>query len=138
MQTLLSDPRYETEILWCDIGYASAFPSIGSLFPFRDRLNHTDTKAFSGGDWYNFAASQGRQVVRDDRCGSNMTDYVTPEYATYPSRLVSFITLAADSHFSKSPFPSRRNGRVVKVWIHSVMDTTPTRKRVSCSPPIVF
>jgi len=68
MQTLFTDPRYETEILWCDIGYTSAFPSIG-------------------GDWYNFAAAQGRQVVRDDRCGANMTDYVTPEYATYPARL---------------------------------------------------
>ncbi|KAI0036162.1 glycoside hydrolase family 29 protein [Vararia minispora EC-137] len=68
METLFTDPRYETDILWCDIGFASAFPHIG-------------------GDWYNFAASQGRQVVRDDRCGSNQTDFVTPEYATFPVRL---------------------------------------------------
>jgi len=66
METLFYN--YDTEILWCDIGYASAFPEIA-------------------GDWYNYAASQGRQVVRDDRCGSNQTDYVTPEYATYSAQL---------------------------------------------------
>ncbi|KAI0319261.1 glycoside hydrolase family 29 protein [Amylostereum chailletii] len=68
METLFTDERYQTEILWCDIGFASAFPEIG-------------------GDWYNFAAAQGRQVVRDDRCGANQTDYVTPEYATYSALL---------------------------------------------------
>ncbi|KZV75904.1 glycoside hydrolase family 29 protein [Peniophora sp. CONT] len=68
MEILFSDQRYETDILWCDIGYASAFPSIG-------------------GDWYNYAAGQGRQVTRNDRCGANMTDFVTPEYATYPATL---------------------------------------------------
>ena len=45
-------------------------------------------RLITGGDWYNYAASQGRQVVRDDRCGANQTDYVTPEYATYNARLV--------------------------------------------------
>ena len=27
-------------------------------------------------------------MVRDDRCGSNQTDFVTPEYATYSAQLV--------------------------------------------------
>ena len=50
---------------------------------------HAESDPLEGGDWYNFAAAPGRQVVRDDRCGSKMTDIVTPEYATYPARLVS-------------------------------------------------
>ncbi|KAA1470747.1 glycoside hydrolase family 29 protein [Dentipellis sp. KUC8613] len=61
---------HDAEMLWCDIGYATAFPEIA-------------------GDWYNYAASQGRQVVRDDRCGDNQTDFSTPEYATYSAVLSS-------------------------------------------------
>ena len=52
----------------CDIGGATAFPSIGA-------------------DWYNYAASQGRQVVMNNRCGANQSDFVTPEYATFGSPL---------------------------------------------------
>ena len=40
-------------------------------------------------DWYNYAAAQDRQVVRNNRCGSNQTDFVTPEYATFSAQLVN-------------------------------------------------
>ncbi|KAI0338361.1 glycoside hydrolase family 29 protein [Trametopsis cervina] len=66
METLFY--HYDTEITWGDIGGASAFPSIG-------------------GDWYNYAASQGRQVVMNNRMGAHQADFVTPEYATLPSPL---------------------------------------------------
>ncbi|KAI0076395.1 glycoside hydrolase family 29 protein [Panus rudis PR-1116 ss-1] len=66
MSTLLFN--YDTEILWCDIGGASAFPQLGA-------------------SWYNYAASQNRQVVMNNRCGANQSDFVTPEYATFPAPL---------------------------------------------------
>lgn len=62
--------EYDIEILWCDIGGATAFPELGA-------------------DWYNYAAGQGRQVVMNNRCGANQSDFVTPEYATFGSPLVS-------------------------------------------------
>ena len=43
-------------------------------------------------DWYNYAAAQDRQVVRNNRCGSNQTDFVTPEYATFSAQLVSAVS----------------------------------------------
>ncbi|THG97827.1 hypothetical protein EW026_g4244 [Hermanssonia centrifuga] len=66
METLFYD--YDTEILWCDIGGPSIFPDIGAA-------------------WYNYAASQGRQVVMNNRCGANQSDFVTPEYATFGAPL---------------------------------------------------
>ncbi|TRM59910.1 glycoside hydrolase family 29 protein [Schizophyllum amplum] len=59
---------YDTDILWCDIAGASVFSKIAA-------------------DWYNYAASQDRQVVRNNRCGSNQADFVTPEYATFSAQL---------------------------------------------------
>lgn len=53
----------------CDVGYDSVFPKIGA-------------------DWFNYAASQGRQVLVNNRCGANQSDMVTPEYATFSSPLV--------------------------------------------------
>ena len=79
------------------------------------------------GDWYNYAASQGRQVVRDDRCGTNQTDFVTPEYATYPARLVCDILTACVVHHSSSAC-SRKSGRVAKAWTLSATDTIRTRE----------
>ncbi|KAI0076394.1 glycoside hydrolase family 29 protein [Panus rudis PR-1116 ss-1] len=66
MASLLFD--YDAEMLWCDIGGASAFPQLGA-------------------SWYNYAASQNRQVVMNNRCGANQSDFVTPEYATFSSPL---------------------------------------------------
>uniref|UniRef100_D8PTJ5 alpha-L-fucosidase n=1 Tax=Schizophyllum commune (strain H4-8 / FGSC 9210) TaxID=578458 RepID=D8PTJ5_SCHCM len=60
--------KYDTDILWCDADGASAFPRIAA-------------------DWYNYAAAQDRLVVRNNRCGSNQTDFVTPEYATFSAQL---------------------------------------------------
>ncbi|KAL1705868.1 glycoside hydrolase family 29 protein [Schizophyllum commune] len=60
--------KYDTDILWCDADGASAFPRVAA-------------------DWYNYAAAQDRQVVRNNRCGSNQTDFVTPEYATFSAQL---------------------------------------------------
>ena len=79
------------------------------------------------GDWYNYAASQGRQVVRDDRCGTNQTDFVTPEYATYPARLVCDILTAYAVRHSSSTC-SRKSGRVAKGWTLSATDTIRTRE----------
>ncbi|KAJ3553679.1 hypothetical protein NM688_g3482 [Phlebia brevispora] len=66
METLFYD--FDTDILWCDIGGASIFPKIGAT-------------------WYNYAASKGRQVVMNNRCGANQSDFVTPEYATFGAPL---------------------------------------------------
>jgi len=59
---------YDTDILWCDADGRSAFGLVAA-------------------EWYNTAASQGRQVTRSNRCGVNTSDWVTPEYVTYPARL---------------------------------------------------
>ena len=82
---------------------------------------------FLAGDWYNYAASQGRQVVRDDRCGTNQTDFVTPEYATYPARLVCDV-LTACAVWHSSSACSRKSGRVAKAWTLSATDTIRTRE----------
>ncbi|KAK7691888.1 hypothetical protein QCA50_005293 [Cerrena zonata] len=66
MSTLMFE--YDADILWCDIGGPSAFPQIAA-------------------SWYNHAASQNRQVVMNNRCGANQSDFVTPEYATFPAVL---------------------------------------------------
>lgn len=52
-----------TEIMWCDIGG----PNLTAEF---------------ASNWFNTAASQGRQVVMDNRCGLP-GDFDTPEYARY-------------------------------------------------------
>ena len=89
------------------------------------------------GDWYNYAASQGRQVVRDDRCGTNQTDFVTPEYATYPARLVCVILTACAVWYSSSAC-SRKSGRVAKGWTLSATDTIRTREDCNLEPSILF
>ncbi|CAL1711586.1 unnamed protein product [Somion occarium] len=66
IQTILHG--YDTDILWCDIGGPTAFPQLAA-------------------SWYNYAASQNRQVVMNNRCGANQSDFVTPEYATFPAAL---------------------------------------------------
>lgn len=67
MSSLLFE--YEIDILWCDIGGPTTFPQLGA-------------------SWYNHAASQNRQVVMNNRCGANQSDFVTPEYATFSALLV--------------------------------------------------
>ncbi|KAK7943124.1 glycoside hydrolase [Apiospora aurea] len=63
MNTLGTDPRYEVEIMWCDIGG----PNATAEFAAR---------------WYNHAAAAGRQVSMNARCGLP-GDFDTPEYASY-------------------------------------------------------
>ena len=67
MSSLLFE--YDIDILWCDIGGPTTFPQLGA-------------------SWYNHAASQNRQVVMNNRCGANQSDFVTPEYATFGAPLV--------------------------------------------------
>ena len=67
MSSLLFE--YDIDILWCDIGGPTTFPQLGA-------------------SWYNHAASQNRQVVMNNRCGANQSDFVTPEYATFSALLV--------------------------------------------------
>ncbi|KAJ7214997.1 alpha-L-fucosidase-domain-containing protein [Mycena pura] len=57
--------KYDTEIMWCDIGGAN------------------ETLAFAA-QFYNHAYAQGRQVTMNNRCG-NVPDFETPEYATFGS-----------------------------------------------------
>ncbi|KAK8879926.1 glycoside hydrolase [Apiospora arundinis] len=63
MDILGTDPRYEVEIMWCDIGG----PNATAEFAAR---------------WYNHAAASGRQVSMNARCGLP-GDFDTPEYASY-------------------------------------------------------
>ncbi|KAK8069400.1 hypothetical protein PG994_006016 [Apiospora phragmitis] len=63
MDILSTDPRYEVEIMWCDIGG----PNATAEFAAR---------------WYNHAAAAGRQVSMNARCGLP-GDFDTPEYASY-------------------------------------------------------
>ncbi|KAK7931825.1 glycoside hydrolase family 29 protein [Apiospora marii] len=63
MDILGTDPRYEVEIMWCDIGG----PNATAEFAAR---------------WYNHAAAAGRQVSMNARCGLP-GDFDTPEYASY-------------------------------------------------------
>ncbi|CAG7850065.1 Alpha-L-fucosidase; AltName: Full=Alpha-L-fucoside fucohydrolase; Flags: Precursor [Serendipita indica DSM 11827] len=57
--------KYETDIMWCDIGG-----------PNR-------TAEFAA-EWYNQAAKQNRQVTMNNRCGI-APDFDTPEYARFSS-----------------------------------------------------
>ncbi|KAK7992123.1 hypothetical protein PG988_000917 [Apiospora saccharicola] len=63
MDILGTDPRYEVEIMWCDIGGPNATADFASR-------------------WYNHAAASGRQVSMNARCGLP-GDFDTPEYASY-------------------------------------------------------
>lgn len=63
MEILALDERYETEIMWCDIG------------------GPNDTARFAA-EWFNAAAARGRQVSLNARCGLP-GDFDTPEYARY-------------------------------------------------------
>ncbi|KAK8098567.1 glycoside hydrolase family 29 protein [Apiospora kogelbergensis] len=63
MDILATDPRYEVEIMWCDIGGPNA------TVDFAAR-------------WYNYAAASGRQVSMNARCGIP-GDFDTPEYSQY-------------------------------------------------------
>ncbi|KAG5651587.1 hypothetical protein H0H81_008141 [Sphagnurus paluster] len=55
--------KYETEIMWCDIGGPNRTPEFAAKF-------------------YNNALAQGRQVTMNNRCGA-VPDFDTPEYATF-------------------------------------------------------
>ncbi|KAF7289967.1 Glycoside hydrolase [Mycena indigotica] len=57
--------KYDTEIMWCDIGGPNRNLEFAATF-------------------YNHAMSQGRQVTLNDRCGI-LPDFDTPEYATFGS-----------------------------------------------------
>ncbi|KAJ7057775.1 glycoside hydrolase family 29 protein [Mycena amicta] len=57
--------KYDTEIMWCDIGGPNRSLEFAATF-------------------YNHAMSQGRQVTLNDRCGV-IPDFDTPEYATFGS-----------------------------------------------------
>ncbi|KAF8577472.1 glycoside hydrolase family 29 protein [Ramaria rubella] len=62
MQILMDE--YETNNMWCDIGGTT---------------NITELMA----GWYNRKYSEGKNVAIDDRCGTWLFDYSTPEYSTY-------------------------------------------------------
>ncbi|KAF5374668.1 hypothetical protein D9615_009002 [Tricholomella constricta] len=55
--------KYETEIMWCDIGGPNKTPEFAAQF-------------------YNNALANGRQVTMNNRCGA-VPDFDTPEYATF-------------------------------------------------------
>ncbi|KAJ7627650.1 glycoside hydrolase family 29 protein [Mycena polygramma] len=57
--------KYDTEIMWCDIGGPNKTIEFAAAF-------------------YNHAMEQGRQVTMNDRCGF-LPDFDTPEYATFGS-----------------------------------------------------
>ncbi|KAJ7358164.1 glycoside hydrolase family 29 protein [Mycena albidolilacea] len=57
--------KYDTEIMWCDIGGPNRTLEFAAQF-------------------YNHAQLQGRQVTMNNRCG-NVPDFETPEYATFGS-----------------------------------------------------
>ncbi|KAJ7853737.1 glycoside hydrolase family 29 protein [Mycena leptocephala] len=57
--------KYDTEIMWCDIGGPNMVLDFAATF-------------------YNHAMAQGRQVTINDRCGF-LPDFDTPEYATFGS-----------------------------------------------------
>ncbi|KAH8921397.1 glycoside hydrolase family 29 protein [Atractiella rhizophila] len=54
--------KYNTDILWCDVGGPTVYPEIAPK-------------------WYNWAAKQGRQVLANARCGANYSDFDNPEYS---------------------------------------------------------
>lgn len=58
--------NYETDIMWCDCGASNG-------------------TAEWAAKWYNYAASQGRQVTMNSRCGIAQSDFDTPEYTTFSS-----------------------------------------------------
>ncbi|KAJ7280357.1 glycoside hydrolase family 29 protein [Mycena rebaudengoi] len=77
--------EYDTEILWCDADGGSAFPSIGGgLVQLR-------------------SITKPRSYSRN-RCGSNQTDFITPEYVTFPARLVSHLFSYFKNGKAKDPF----------------------------------
>ncbi|KXN86827.1 Alpha-L-fucosidase [Leucoagaricus sp. SymC.cos] len=55
--------KYDTEVMWCDIGGPNKTLEVAAQF-------------------YNHARSQGRQVTLNNRCGA-VPDFDTPEYATF-------------------------------------------------------
>ncbi|TFK33558.1 glycoside hydrolase family 29 protein [Crucibulum laeve] len=55
--------KYDTEIMWCDIGGPNKTLEFAAQF-------------------YNHAQAQGRQVTMNNRCG-DVPDFDTPEYATF-------------------------------------------------------
>ncbi|PVH97050.1 glycoside hydrolase family 29 protein [Periconia macrospinosa] len=78
METLAYDERYETEIMWCDIGGANNATIMLSK-------------------WLNWARDQGRQVTYNNRCGYGSTDhtdtsggdFITPEYYSIDETLAN-------------------------------------------------
>ncbi|PMD43788.1 glycoside hydrolase family 29 protein [Hyaloscypha variabilis F] len=59
--------KYETDIMWCDCGAANGTADFAAK-------------------WFNEAASQGRQVTMNNRCGIVAgADFDTPEYTTFSS-----------------------------------------------------
>ncbi|CAI6328049.1 unnamed protein product [Periconia digitata] len=78
METLAYDDRYDTEIMWCDIGGANNATIMLSK-------------------WLNWARDQGRQVTYNNRCGYGSTDhtdasggdFTTPEYYSISETLAS-------------------------------------------------
>ncbi|EOA81137.1 glycoside hydrolase family 29 protein [Exserohilum turcica Et28A] len=78
METLAYDERYETELMWCDIGGANNATTMLSA-------------------WINWARSKGRQITYNNRCGYGSTDhtdatggdFTTPEYVTNGDTVVS-------------------------------------------------
>jgi alpha-L-fucosidase len=57
--------KYDTDVMWCDIGGPNETPRFASQF-------------------FNHAMKQGREVAINNRCGSTLVnDFDTPEYATF-------------------------------------------------------
>ncbi|KAI6529597.1 hypothetical protein MCOR10_003667 [Pyricularia oryzae] len=68
MNTIAYDDRYETELMWCDIGNANNSTLFASA-------------------WINWARDRGRQVTFNDRCGIP-GDFATPEYFTHDGLVI--------------------------------------------------
>ncbi|KIJ22836.1 glycoside hydrolase family 29 protein [Sphaerobolus stellatus SS14] len=61
---ILVGEKYDTNIMWCDIGGPT---NITEVVP----------------GWYNRKYQEGKNVVMDDRCNTWAYDFSTPEYSTY-------------------------------------------------------
>lgn len=72
MQALLYS--YGADILWCDIGVATAYPELGKDF-FSSSTIPGGTNSRAAADWYNSAMANGRQVSVNARCGTNYSDF---------------------------------------------------------------
>ncbi|THV04706.1 glycoside hydrolase [Dendrothele bispora CBS 962.96] len=98
--------KYQADILWCDVGGPSIVPDIAPA-------------------WYNWAKENDRQVVMNARCGTNYSDFDTPEYSVYSS----LKTRKWESNEGSDPFSygynrntTYENYRNTSYLVHSLVD----------------